>query len=90
MAPLTRLSEKAYMSLGLVAMIVSLAFWTGKLDTTVAKHETEIAELKKSRDEADRLVAGQLSVIAQDVATIKGMLRVSQVFERDARVPRRP
>lgn len=97
MAPLSNLSDKTYMSISLVAMVVGLSFWTGKLDTTVAKQgeenarqDKEISELKKSRDEADRLVAAQLGLIAQDVATIKGMLKVSQIFERDARGPRRP
>jgi hypothetical protein len=90
-----KLSDKTYMSISLVAMVVGLSFWTGRLDTTVQKQgeenvrqDKEIAELKKSRDEADRLVAAQLSTIAQDVASIKGMLKVSQIFERDAR-PRR-
>lgn len=80
-----KLSEKGYLSISLVVLIVSLAFWTGKLDNRVEKHETEIADLKKSRDESDRLVSAQLNSIAQDVATIRGKLEMMVRDDRKSR-----
>ena len=78
MAP-TRLGPGSFMSIGLVAMIVSLAFWVGSNDgrttTRLDQHDEKIRALETIQSEERRALASRLDVMSQDLAAIKAELK---------------
>lgn len=86
---LPKLSEKAYVSVSLVGVIISLSFWVGGLATQVGRHDTDIAQLKvtqeehrKEHDKEREQSAARLDTMAQDLASIRAKLDILLQLER--------
>lgn len=75
------LSDKTTVSVGIVAMVVTLGFWVGGLDSKVGRHEKDIEDLKLARDDDRKILSARLDSMSQDLASIRAKLEFLPIFE---------